>query len=307
MKIGIVISLVILLLIGGMLFLGSRGTVTGSTSLTAASKLKAQTLPALAPLYEPTKADENATAHYEDAVDIAYQYESSLTKSPRPAEQSQDIVDHLVAAMDAGRVQQGMLDQYVDVALFAEPKFGLGILIVQDTTLEWARNQYGEGKEQEAVRAVRALFAFGHRLFTHSVRMTNRLQGLQLMQSSLAMLSAWSESTAMSDLPPDAVSEWTEAVDDVYTAWTDKMKKLISTTKPPVGDLLNMAKNEQDLSLRIEAVLALAIVKHAPGSKANLRVIEEAIEQAKSDANPLIAKAGEFAAGYTVDDLRSQK
>lgn len=305
MKIGIVISVIILLAIGGLLMFGNQGVAQRATSLTAANKLEAQVLPSSLPsLYEPSKADENATDLYEAAIDICYMNEGALTRSPRPEGMSTKVVDGLIAAMDAGRVKAGMLDSYVPVVVMAEPKFGDAILVAQDVTLEWANNRYREGKEQEAVRAMQALFAFGHRLFAQSVRMSNRFQGLQLMQASLMQLSTWKDSVAMADLPPDAVITWLEAVEDIQKVWLEKMSKLLRSSAPPIGDVINMAKNEKDLSLRIEAVLTLSIVKHAPKSDANQRAIEAAIAEAQSDPNPLIAEAGKSAEAFTVDQLR---
>ena len=82
---------------------------------------------------------------------------------------------------------------------------------------------------------------------------------------------------------------------------------MIASIKPHIGDLVNMALNEKDLTLRIHAVQWLAVGKFRPQSKGNARAIREAIASCKDDPNPLIQQAAEMAESFTIDEYRRIK
>ncbi len=52
-----------------------------------------------------------------------------------------------------------------------------------------------------------------------------------------------------------------------------------------------MARHEQDLGLRTEAVIAIGVSKFSPNHKGNAVAFEEVLSEAKADNEPMIREA----------------
>jgi hypothetical protein len=306
--IGIAISLAIFAFFGGLIYVSTLGVVDAPTPDTAPEKLAKQTLPAdLTPLYDVTEPREDAKAIYYDAIAFYLQQRNRFGSSNPPRALVLELGSALVEASKAGRVSKPFLDERVEVSLVSDPDFGDALEAVPRVVLDEVDRVMEEGDLQTARTLASGVFAFGHRAFVHAERFYVRWIGLGTMQQALSSLYQIANERPLIERERrhEVLEPWAQAVDGLQKdVWTHKAQ-IVTGLEPQVGDLINIAKNDEDVSFRVRATLQLGVVKFNAGSVGNERGIKEAIEQLKEDENPLVAKAAEVAAQMTREDLRN--
>jgi len=95
-----------------------------------------------------------------------------------------------------------------------------------------------------------------------------------------------------------------DALKKVADAWVPKVGKILKSLRPQIGDLINIARNDKDLTFRVEATLQLGVVKFNPKTRGNLKAITSAIEDAKASEDPAISAAGNAAEAFTKEEMR---
>ncbi|MDX1682158.1 MAG: hypothetical protein R3336_03460, partial [Phycisphaeraceae bacterium] len=117
MKWGILISLVIVLAIGGLYIATSQGSADSPTRATRAEVLKRLDLPADLPeIFEPAgSSSTSANAIYEQMIQYYTKGNNAtmLQRDNPPERVVEKILDYLVRGADASKVQSGLLDQYL--------------------------------------------------------------------------------------------------------------------------------------------------------------------------------------------------
>jgi len=81
--------------------------------------------------------------------------------------------------------------------------------------------------------------------------------------------------------------------------------RTIMGTDPHVGDLLNVAKNDEDRTFRIAATLQLGIAKFTDGNPGNRSAINAYLGEAKQSDDPMLAEAAAAADALTLEDFRT--
>jgi hypothetical protein len=301
MKLGIAISVVIHQAVGAFVFFATGGVADLPSAATRGDKLDRITLPEDLPaLYESDNPTEDADPKYREALAYFEENKKALSRTNPP----DDLIDHLtvllVEAMNAGQAPEGFLDDQIAMQPVATPAYGAALEAVPDAVLRRAAKRAEAGETAEAVQAAQAVWALGERLMRNSVRLMNRRQGLVMLKGAANLFADCSEKQ------PELATKlepWVPALRRFDEPWESKMA-IVRVVRPHIGDLINMARNEKDLTFRLEAVLNLGVAKFNAGHRGNRRAIDETINAAKADANPLIAEAGRAAEAYTLEQVR---
>lgn len=301
MKLGLIISAAIVVLFGGLLFYSMQGKLDEPTQRTAPDKLVAVTLPADPPalqVAEPTGGD--AAALYEQAFQFYRAHEAELSQSPPPADPVESLLGLLDAAARMAAVEAGFLDRSIPVAMGVAPVFGDALESICLLALQEADRRAEAQDMRGAVGIATSVWSLGRRAFEHNVRLYNRIQGLQMMDEALVRLMVWAEPAGLSTEGFDALAA---ALPEIQAAWEPKLR-IVAGTDPPIGDLLNLARHDQDRTFRVAAMLRLGVARFNPGSRANLRAINAAIEDGQLDDDELVAAAADWSAALTLDEMK---
>ena len=90
--------------------------------------------------------------------------------------------------------------------------------------------------------------------------------------------------------------------------FTRALFRLTASGHLNVGDLLNMAANDNDLMWRIEAIRQLGLARAAMskgGKKADRKAIESLLVGFRNQDDPMLKAAADLASNMTVQDVRS--
>lgn len=307
MKWGIIISAAIVLIFVVAVLVGTMGGADRPTSRTSVSKLQAATLPDDLPLvYTPKNPTGDANAAYKKAFDffLANKEKLAVSEGIDPDKKLVlELTDLMITAMNAGKVTQPFLDGQVVMKMNDVAEY--------EDSLEWTPelSMYGadllakQKKDDKALDAARAAFALGHRTFTHSVLLYNRQQGLNIMK--LAGNRIW-EMTSEESPARKAVAAFGGPVEKIEKSWNNKFEVIMSTS-PHIGDLLNIARNDKDLTFRVQAIRWLGVAKFNPKSQGNLDAIHADIAKFKTSDQALIKRAAEVADAFSKEDLRRMR
>ncbi len=302
MKLGLVISLIIVLFLGLLGFFAYRGVADPPTDATSSSKLAKMQLPTdLPPLFMPTIPNGDAARTYNKVLELYHDHRETLTGDVPPTQLIDQLVRLLIEAVQQERVPQGFLDKYIDVRPGATPGFHDALEAIPGLALMRADELYNEGNQPQAVLATRAVWALGQRAYAQNIRLYNRLQGLTIMLDAGDKLLPWTMEMTGKDAPH--IRDWMKVVHEIDQVWQAKYE-LLSSLRPHVGDLLHIARDDKDPSFRVAAILKLGLAKFNPGGRGNRRLIYATIEDAKNHSDSLVAQAGIAAAGMTRQEMR---
>jgi hypothetical protein len=310
MKIGIVISGVIIVFFGAIIVVSLMGFPDEPTpQITAPGMMAKQFLP----------GDLPEIAHYGpgDAKPVYFQAFEMVQRAPGKfpigedpkEEDAAPLVDLLIRAMETGTVQAPFLDEVTPKSPAARCQYSDAIDRILASMQHHGDNIWKQGRKKEAVALGRAMWALGRQEFEKCVRLDNRIQGLTIMmEAGGKQLYNWSEKDEQlsADIDPWIYVEGRPIKDGplhkIQDNWTPKIS-VVMALKPQIGDLLYIAEHDEDLSFRLEATYKLGIAKFAPRTRGNKRAIEHMIEKLKNSPEPQIAEAAARSANFTLDDL----
>lgn len=299
MKIGIIISLVLVLLVGGIVFMALNTPHDGPSSKTNEKQLALQSFSADLPELVPAPKDGPGEAKeiYGKLIEYYNANARQLDGRTPPARMVTSVTRMLTDANDASYQGQGFLDDQVSVVPGANPGFGAALEVLPVVAL----NQVLEVDNISQTRNVAyAVWNMGRRAFEKGNNLYVRRQGLNMMQlagSALYQVNKDDEEALK------AFKAWSAAINEIVNVWDGKIQ-IIQSVKQPIGDLLNIAKNDQDPTFRVAATSWLGVAKFNPRHRGNEKGIARQIEAAKASDDPMIAKAGKAADDFTRDDLR---
>lgn len=301
MKLGIIISFVLLLLLGLLGLFAFWGISDASSGATNQKNLAKMDLPTdLQSLFISNNPSGDAVAIYEKILDL-YRDKSELWYSDNPpTELNNTLIQLLIEAMQCERVQNGFLDKHIAVQPGATPDFDDALESIPGIALAWAEQMYDEGKVGHAISATRAVWALGQRAFQNNTRLYIRSQGLTIMLDAGDQLLPWTRQ--VNGLSEQQINDWMKVAHEIDQVWTTKYE-LTARLRPRIGDLINIARHDKDTSFRVAAILKLGVVKFNPGGRGNRRVILDTIEEAKNHSDPLIIQAGIAAAAMTSEQM----
>lgn len=303
MKLGIFISIAFVLILTVVIIVKVIPHADSPTAATAPDTLGKVTLAEDMPrLYQITNVSDNAMTHYHAAIEYYQRHRNDLQRSTPSDEHADALADHLIKAMHAGRVPEGFLDKQTEIKVGMGqntgdlPAVATAVLKVLE---DRAKQETLDEKDRETALA---LFALGERAFRRNVLIGNRQFGLSLMIDGAGYLGAFS--LQEQGRTTDELNATSEAVNRIVDAWMPKLRTIMGTD-PHVGDLLNVAKNDEDRTFRIAATLQLGIAKFTDGNPGNRSAINAYLGEAKQSDDPMLAEAAAAADALTLEDFRT--
>jgi hypothetical protein len=302
-KLGIFISIAFVLILTVVVIVKVVPHADPPTRATSPDKLEMVTLAEDMPrLYRITDVSDNAMTHYNAAIEYFQRHRNDLQRSTPSDEHADALADHLIKAMHAGQVPEGFLDQQTPI------KVGMGqntgdLPAVASAVLkvleDRAKEQTLDEKDRETALA---LFALGERAFRQNVLIGNRQFGLSLMIDGGGYLGAFA--LQEQGRTTDDLNATGDAVNEVIDVWMPKLRTIMGTD-PHVGDLLNVAKNDEDRTFRIAATLQMGVAKFTDGNPGNRSAINAYLDDAQQSDDRMLAKAAAAADSLTLEEFRT--
>lgn len=299
MKLGIIISVCIVVVIGVFVAFQLRGVADLPTSAATGKNLEVTTLPSGLPsFYTPANPGESAEPIYAEMIKYFNDNKRTLTSDKPPSAQVTKLRMYFLEALDNGKVGKGFLDAAVPMTLGEDAPHAAAIEVAPMLVLREVQKLH-DTDPSTAVKTAIAVHAFGQRLFENNTRLINRFRGFLAMKAGIELLYGWS-----ADLPDGekAVNAWVDAIKKVEGPWDAKIK-MIWATKPHTGNILNLAKLDKDPTMRIEAVRWLGVIKFTALGRGNARAIANLIATLKEDTDPNIAAAAAAADALTKEQF----
>jgi len=304
MKLGIILSVALVVLIGVVALLLNYSPADSPTNRTSADKLQLAELPADLPaMFTSAKPEASATALYLAAIDFYNQNKRVFGQGSPPSRVSEELARLLIDAMNAGQANAPIADAAIPMKPKGEAEISDALWGIPGAVLEYAGTLRDgtAGDKAIALQSCHAVFAFGERLFRNSKRLPPRIVGLAMMRDAGGVMYYLLDGQPAQQA---GLSKWADAIKVIESKWTPKNEQILGSVKPPVADLIRLARDDQDTSFRVEATLMLGVAKFNAGTKGNLAAIQEAIAALREDSNPMIAEAAAAAEAYTVEELR---
>ena len=304
MKLGIVISLVIVIAFAGFGFYLWYGKPVAATSATAQGRLAQVELPSDLPaMFTPSEQDAIGNPRYADAMKYYYREESALRPGNEDPEVVERLADLYIHAMNAARMDDELFDKAYPIKLGREfsPPPSDPARATPSILLAHARALYDEGQTDRGFLITQAVWSFGERLFRHSVRLHNREIGIAVMQAALVNFR---EMAVQFDEPEETIGAWSRALDKVRATWDPKLKNVLKAAEFNVADMIRLAQADDDRTFRVEATLRLGLAKFRITGRGDERAVQTAIDEAKASDDWMIQQAGESADALTEEEFR---
>ncbi len=302
MKIGIALSVVLVIVIGLLAWMVYRGTPDPPGEYSRPELLKLQELPADRKLpYQPIEAGD-AAASYRKVIEL-YERKKSELKGENPNPYVIDeLNERLLEGMRRDSCTAGFLDEFIAMEPVAVPSYEAAPIKIAEIVIAEAKRK----SPRSGLMSGKAVWAFGHRMFKHNLRMLPRWDGVEIMA-----MAGYEMSHMSGELPPPDREDlpdfrsWDRALTRILNRWEGK-RRVVSSVKPPIGDLIHIARNDEDKTFRLEAILEMGLAKWTTNSRGNLRVMRGLMEQAAAASDdPQMARAGEAALEFTREDMKA--
>lgn len=304
MKLGIILSLVLVLLLTVVGTVAYRGIADDPTSRTAPEKLVKVSLSAGLPaVFTPDEPNADATPLYQQAVAYYKSHTKELDPQKFSARAADELATLLISAMKAGKVSTPLFDDMIPVVPGALPEFGDALEVIPAVVLSRAAQLEKAGDKAGAELATLAVFAFSQRLFENSVRLYIRNVGLGNLPAAGAQLYPMLDGQADRQ---EALAKWGTAVETMGKAWDERLQFVLGV-RPQIADLIVLALKDPEMTFRLEAVLKLGVMKFNAGGRGNRRVLADAIAELQKDPDPIIAYAAKAADDFTIEQMRKMK
>ena len=267
MKWGLIASGVLIVLIAVVTVIAMRGNAERSTTATSKQMLAVRDFKGQPAVVEFAGGD--ASAAFQDIVKF-YEDNASILDGERiPAELSEQAIDVMIKFHQAGTVSGSFLDKTTPTVPHGTPSFGTAVQMVGLAASKRAGELHGRNDtaaKERAVKAAKAVWAIGQNMFEKATRFPIRQQGLETMKTAGNEMFNWEDEGNLSD----AVGKWSEAILNYENNFLKYKLDIVYGLSPNVGDLLNIAYEDQDISFRVEAVLAMGWVKYNPRTRGNV-------------------------------------
>jgi hypothetical protein len=304
MKLGIFISIAIVIAFVLILVAANSGAPDAPTADTAPDKLTAVALPADLPVAIPAN-DRDATTAYRQAFAAVDEIDRLLKRGSAKDLKVQAALEHLadkmIDAASAGAVDEGFLERNMPLKPMARPENEKAIMSLGPLLLPHAVELYQQGNPARALLIAKAAFVFGHRAFAANRQLLPRFYGLALMQMALQLLA---DDPDQLQGGKDTLQAWTTALREAHNLWEPKVRKILSLDAN-IGDLLRLARQDQDESFRIAAILRLGMQQHNARTGPNRSAIQDLLADLAQSGNPDESAAAKAAQAYSRDEYRT--
>ncbi len=304
MKLGLAISLFVVMFLGLILFLQLRGQADPPTAATTApGALDKLVLPADLPvIFTPANAETDATAIYERA--FAFYQENAARFRDESSDMTlvNQLVDLMIEAMNAGKVTPGFIDAKVPLEPgihleMANVVTGMGTVVFENA------DRIRDRDEQRGRQAVLAAWALGQRAFEDNLIFEHRSAGIGNMMGAATRFMHW-QGTFAEDW--EKIDRWAEAMTTFSLGWNRKYE-MLRHSRPKIGDIIYVARYDQDPTFRIMALQRLGMLKYNPGTEANLRAITSALDECRKSEHPTVSRVAEEAYAFTKEQFQRMR
>ncbi len=320
MKWGIIISVGIIAALVGFYFLTKQYPDEPTSRTSTPAKLAKLPVPPqdIPPLWEsPAEPEASFSEAFKAYFTLANNNLKQLEKSPPPAEISSALTRKLIEAKEAGKIDSiTWLDAKVPMKPNAEADnntLNRALLAVVAN----AEVAFKNGDDVKGKRIGEALVAVGIRMWEGTTRYYNRMMGFEMYQAGIGLLRRKADGDDALLAKLKAWDAWYKSAQEMKFM---KVDRIIRSSTPVIaedasgnkkfrriGDLINLAKKDQDLTIRIEATLGLGLAKFNAGTKANENAIKDALKELSSDPEEAVAAAAKASDAYTIDEYRRLK
>ncbi|MBX2851290.1 MAG: hypothetical protein KTR15_06055 [Phycisphaeraceae bacterium] len=227
------------------------------------------------------------------------------------AEKAKPVIQALHGAA-ASEMGKGLLDQQIPVKYFDSPEMKSNFAAVGRAISITIKSHSDQIEFDEAQAIAISYLKLGQKIYENNTRLKSRQRGLAIMKSALRKLgeinkTRYEDGEIEQDelrARNDKVMKWNNAIKAVEDVWNSKLEPTESVNqkkgKPNIGDLIRVAKEDQDVTFRAWAALRLGYALFERGEAGNQKAIKAAIEELKSDSVKLVADAA--AAGESIKD-----
>jgi hypothetical protein len=299
MKIGIIISALIVLLVTGVILIVANPPADKPTSKTAPEVLAKQALPADLPriVEAPAAGEGDARAIYGRLFKY-YATNARQLEGRNPSESQLNALTRQVKeAAGEAYAGQGFFDDQFAFTPGAQATYGAALEMISGLVLNHARESKNDAQIREAAQAV---WIMGNRAYEHGQAIYVRREGLRIMSDAISVLYQVDKGDAQQ---VTRLQAWLDAIGKVAANW-DAKTQMIRSVRQPIADLLNIAQNDQDPAFRAYAISWLGVAKFNPGNRGNEKAIHRVIQASINDPDPAIAQAGKEAESFTREQLR---
>lgn len=304
MKWGLIASGVLIVLIAVVTVIAMRGKPERSTNATTKQMLAVRDFAGQPAVVEFAGGD--ASGAFQDIVKFYEENASILDGERIPAELSEQAIDVMIKFHQAGTVNGSFLDKTTPTVPHGTPSFGTAVQMVGLAASKRAGELHSRSDaaaKERAVKAAKAVWAIGQNMFEKASRFPIRQQGLETMKCAGNEMFNWEDEGNLSD----AVGKWSDAILNYENNFLKYKLDIVYGLSPNIGDLLNIAYEDQDISFRVEAVLAMGWVKYNPRTRGNANALERALNKLQTDPQPMVAEAARAAAAFTKEALHNIK
>jgi len=156
-------------------------------------------------------------------------------------------------------------------------------------------------KDAEAM--YRDMFVAGWHMINERSHIQMAMYGQTIQALALNGMSRSIEMTPDGDKQRASMRDYLNALDEFLTALKDK-ELIFRKARLDVGDIWNIAENDKDRAWRVQAILAMALIRFTHDkSKANNAHNNAMIEKFLNSADPLEKAAAQAAKAYTQIDF----
>jgi hypothetical protein len=286
-------------------FVAGRAVTPSPTAATTGDNAQVVTLPDLEPLLDRSAAPSGqAGATLRDVLDFARRHRADInTRSVEP-----DIADELMAMLAGwaatARGGSADVDSRLPLDRSADGDFRVSLDIISAAAIDRVVDHREAGEGDRAAVIAASVATLGRRLFEDNERYLPRYEGLKQMQSGLNLLGDIQQRASRGDVdeitsvhtePADA---WRRGVSTVMAVWRDKAAVFIRPD-PHVGDLMQMARHDEDISFRLMGTLELGRARFTADTAQTVRAVEAALREAQDSDDPRIVEAANTAMSMT--------
>ncbi|MEX2214958.1 MAG: hypothetical protein WD768_12560 [Phycisphaeraceae bacterium] len=262
----------------------------------------------LSPVAEAGSGD--ASSQFEALLRYYQDNRAAIDPDGTSAEVGEAILDHFISLQQAGAVPARSFDGVTPMLPQAKPDFDAALLNMALAGMKRAAVLHArpnDESKQRAMDAAKALWVLGLTMYEKSKRVPLRTMGMELMRAAGTEIFNWSgDGTELGD----AITKWVNAMNKFDEEYWGPKSAVIGTLRygepdsPTLGDLVNIAQNDEDPTWRVAATLELGRAKYSRRTSQQDRALQGVISSLQSDKDPAVAEAARVAEKYTKSNVR---
>jgi len=289
--------LVLVIVIVSLTLITSPSEPTHATRKSGFMELREPSVSLSAVLGAEPSAPGNAADDYAKAVAVykANERKLSTMRDYRPV---MGLLEQMHKHVAAGAQKREMRYVFVhtpekmEVGFLCEPATYL--TNVADAMDLLAKAHVDAGRHEQAAAVLADKLVMGRHMMNERARVHMVRNGILAQAAALDGLLAVYRLT---NAPPEKVSaaqNYADALSAMRSFYEDK-QRVVWSLKPHPGDIFNVVANEQDRAWKVQAVLALGVVRYTADDSDDARHAEKLLDELVHADDPLVAAAAKAA------------